>query len=63
MADNSTTPAPSVPAPDITPQVPADARLFQSADLFSGQREVLIVHGQQLYRLRLTRANKLILHK
>ncbi len=63
MADPSTTPAPTPPASDATLQVPAETRLFQSADLFSGQREVLIAHGQQLYRLRLTRANKLILHK
>jgi len=63
MADSTPTPAPTPPATDATPQIPADARLLQSADLFSGQREVLIAHGEQLYRLRLTRANKLILHK
>jgi hemin uptake protein HemP len=40
-----------------------DQRLLNSEELFSGQREVLIAHGQEIYRLRLTRSNKLILHK
>jgi hemin uptake protein HemP len=43
--------------------VAQDQRLVNSEELFSGQREVLIAHGQEIYRLRLTRSNKLILHK
>ncbi len=35
----------------------------QSAELMRGGRELRIVHGQQVYRLVLTRNNKLILQK
>lgn len=35
----------------------------QSTDLLQGHSEVLIVHGADTYRLRLTRNGKLILHK
>jgi len=38
-------------------------RVFSSQDLLQGCREVLIVHGEETYRLRLTRNDKLILHK
>jgi hemin uptake protein HemP len=34
-----------------------------SVDLFAGRREVAIRHGGELYRLRLTNSNKLILIK
>ncbi len=34
-----------------------------SYDLFSGKREITIVHGRDRYRLRLTAQNKLILTK
>jgi hemin uptake protein HemP len=34
-----------------------------SADVFRGQREVVIVHRGQEYRLHITRADKLILTK
>jgi hemin uptake protein HemP len=34
-----------------------------SSDLFQGQREVVIVHGDQEYRLTITKADKLILTK
>lgn len=50
----------------VTTPIPdplAEARVLQSEDLFSGHREILIAHGQEVYRLRLTRSNKLILHK
>jgi len=48
---------PSEPrAADIERQVP-------SAALFQGQREIVIVHHGQEYRLRITRADKLILTK
>lgn len=34
-----------------------------SSDLFQGQREVVIVHRDQEYRLTITKADKLILTK
>jgi hemin uptake protein HemP len=39
------------------------AHKFDSRDLFIGTREVLIEHGGEHYRLRLTAQNKLILTK
>jgi hemin uptake protein HemP len=41
------------------PRAPA----LPSASLFRGHREVVILHGGQEYRLRITRADKLILTK
>lgn len=43
-----------------TPELP---RSLASEDLFAGAREVLIRHGEQTYRLRMTASNKLILVK
>ena len=34
-----------------------------SADLLQGHRERQILHGNEIYRLTLTRTGKLILHK
>lgn len=50
------TPEPQNPAP--TPNLP-----IASEDLFRGSNEVLIRHGDETYRLRLTRNGKLILQK
>ena len=36
---------------------------LDSRDLFSGAREIIIAHGSDVYRLRLTSQNKLILTK
>ncbi|MBA4208386.1 MAG: hemin uptake protein HemP [Parvibaculum sp.] len=36
---------------------------LDSVDLFRNGREVVIRHGEELYRLRLTSSNKLILIK
>lgn len=36
---------------------------IDSRDLFSGTREIIIGHGSDIYRLRLTAQNKLILTK
>ena len=36
---------------------------IDSRDLFIGTREVIIHHGSEIYRLRLTGQNKLILTK
>ncbi len=43
-------------------QTPVPARL-DSAQLFAGQREVVILHQGEAYRLRITRQDKLILTK
>jgi hemin uptake protein HemP len=44
-------------------ELPFKERVLQSADLFQGRREVLILHEGEAYRLRLTKNGKLILHK
>ena len=42
---------------------PAGPRRLASAALFQRAREIVIVHGAQEYRLRITKADKLILTK
>jgi hemin uptake protein HemP len=37
--------------------------VLQSSSLFQGANEVLIQHGNETYRLRVTKAGKLILQK
>ncbi len=44
------------------PRAP-ERRAVRSDDLFHGGREVVIVHRDEEYRLRITRAGKLILTK
>lgn len=54
------------PSPDVaTTPVPAvgAADTVDSARLLHGHREVLIRHGNEVYRLRHTRNDKLILTK
>jgi hemin uptake protein HemP len=48
-----------------TEPAPADAppRVIGSEALFGAAREVLIRHGSETYRLRMTRQDKLILTK
>lgn len=36
---------------------------IDSRELFLGEREIIIAHGEEAYRLRLTSQNKLILTK
>ena len=43
----------------VTKEGPTPA--IDSAELFGGTREIVIRHGAELYRLRLTNSNKLIL--
>ncbi len=38
-------------------------RLYHSADLFQGAREIIIRHENQDYRLLITKSGKLILNK
>ena len=40
-----------------------DQRQIPSSSLFHGRREIMIVHHGQEYRLRITKADKLILTK
>lgn len=49
----------------VMPQEPLDSakRSWTSDELFGPEREVLITHGDDVYRLRKTRTGKLILHK
>lgn len=53
--------AAEVPAGDRAIVVHGNA--IDSKDLFSGNREIIIAHGAENYRLRLTSQNKLILTK
>jgi hemin uptake protein HemP len=60
--------APIPPEPQQFIEGPSDhlvprIRLYQAADLFGPSREIGIVHEGALYRLRVTRAGKLILTK
>lgn len=41
----------------------AAAQSLDSGALFAGNSEVIIAHGEEIYRLRLTRQNRLILTK
>lgn len=64
--------------PDETSSIPPDGqnspvesrssctsrqRELTSEELLCGQQEVVIRHGDEIYRLRVTRNGKLILHK
>ena len=49
----------SVAAPATT----IEQRQIPSTSLFHGRREIVIVHHGQEYRLRITKADKLILTK
>lgn len=39
------------------------AQALDSCVLFAGNSEIVITHGEEIYRLRLTRQNRLILTK
>jgi len=43
--------------------VPVQGNRIDSRALFSAEREIIIAHGEDSYRLRLTSQNKLILPK
>ena len=47
----------------IERSVPLTDNRINSRDLFAATREILISHGDETYRLRLTAQNKLILTK
>jgi len=51
---------------DLTPaSMPQDPQrlIISSAEVLRGQTEIWIEHGSEMYRLRLTRAGKLLLSK
>jgi hemin uptake protein HemP len=56
------TPYQSNVPPDFQPSVPAQ-REVDSRELMQGQREIVIRHGEEAYRLSVTRSGKLILRK
>jgi hemin uptake protein HemP len=58
-AENAASPC-STP---VTPREMTSVRTIPSESLLQGGTEVLITHGAELYRLRLTRNGKLILQK
>ena len=54
----------SADEPRLAGRRPASVpREITSAEILRGAREVLIRHGEETYRLSLTRNGKLILHK
>jgi len=48
---------------EATRQIPVAGNRMDSTELFRLSREILITHGGETYRLRLTSQNKLILTK
>jgi hemin uptake protein HemP len=57
-------PPPADPAPLAAPPPGAAlARRVDSTSIFAGNREVVITHRGQEYRLRITKADKLLLTK
>ena len=53
----------SVPAPEERRDASADRHSVRSSDLFQGEKELVICHRGEEYRLRITRNGKLILTK
>ncbi|CAN7450433.1 hemin uptake protein HemP [Bradyrhizobium sp. LjRoot220] len=50
-------------APVVARSVVMSGNRLDSRDLFVAEREIIIAHGEESYRLRLTSQNKLILTK
>jgi hemin uptake protein HemP len=50
-------------ATPIERSIPLADNRMNSRDLFAASREIIISHGDETYRLRLTAQNKLILTK
>lgn len=63
LAKNPAENADSSEIPPVVLPTRPGARVMTSEELLAGQNELLIAHGQEVYRLRLTRSGKLILHK
>jgi hemin uptake protein HemP len=54
---------PEEDAPSPAPRRGSDLGVLDSRDLLEGDREIAIRHGEEIYRLSVTRSGKLILHK
>ncbi len=63
MDNAESSPAAAVNHDDETAETPAATPHWHSEELLKGTKEVLIQHGTETYRLRLTRQGKLILYK
>jgi hemin uptake protein HemP len=63
--DNDPPPAGSTPRPaaSVGRTISIVGGRIDSRDIFVGTREIIISHGRERYRLRLTAQNKLILTK
>jgi hemin uptake protein HemP len=46
-----------------TRSIAVNGNRIDSRNLFAAEREIIIAHGEEVYRLRLTSQNKLILTK
>lgn len=53
----------TAPGEPHTPEIPTRPPIVRTEQLFGSRREIIIKHGQEEYRLRITRADKLILTK
>jgi hemin uptake protein HemP len=56
-------PSANVPGSESAPPAPAPSTISSETLFAPGQREVVIEHGGERYRLRVTRNGKLILTK
>lgn len=56
-------PQSSLSSRDPHPEGERRPQIVDSGDLLQGRRELWIEHGEEMYRLRLTRAGKLYLTK
>jgi hemin uptake protein HemP len=48
---------------DRPPSLSAEPRVVRSEELFAGQKTIVIRHGAEVYRLLITRNDRLILQK
>ncbi len=60
---NSAVTPQAVPASALAPAGIKQPRQIRSETLLNGDRELQIIHGDEIYRLSVTRQGKLILHK
>lgn len=51
------------PSPEPLSNLDKTARRIKSEDLFEGRTEIIILHREEEYRLRITKSKKLILTK
>ena len=61
--DNASNATPAHSSPAAGRSIAVQDNQIDSRNLFVGTREITIAHGSDIYRLRLTAQNKLILTK